>query len=153
MEIDTRPRADIPVQWVGSQGRDAVTPIKPEDRHKYPSNWMNIRLKILERAGHKCEFCGVMNHDVGYRDRNGKFWSTPGHMADAAALDGDKIIKIVLTIAHIDHDPTNNDPENLKALCQKCHLNHDKDQHRLSRQKTRRKKLKIIDMFEGGSEC
>ena len=32
---------------------------------------------------------------------------------------------IVLTIAHLDHDPRNNDAANLKALCQRCHNRHD----------------------------
>lgn len=30
-------------------------------------------------------------------------------------------IQIVLTIAHVDHDPTHNDLSNLRALCQRCH--------------------------------
>lgn len=34
-------------------------------------------------------------------------------------------IKIVLTIAHLDHDPTNNDPSNMAALCQLHHNRHD----------------------------
>lgn len=33
---------------------------------------------------------------------------------------------IVLTVAHLDHDVQNNDLENLKCLCQRCHLNHDR---------------------------
>ena len=49
-----------------------------------------------------------------------------------------KIIKIVLTIAHLDHDETNWDvkDERLAALCQRCHLRYDKNE------KTRRKNTK-----------
>lgn len=32
---------------------------------------------------------------------------------------------VVLTIAHLDHNPTNNDPSNLRAWCQKCHNTYD----------------------------
>lgn len=32
-----------------------------------------------------------------------------------------RLALVVLTIAHIDQDPTNNDYSNLRALCQKCH--------------------------------
>jgi 5-methylcytosine-specific restriction endonuclease McrA len=27
----------------------------------------------------------------------------------------------VLTVAHLDHQPENNSPENLRAMCQRCH--------------------------------
>jgi len=37
-------------------------------------------------------------------------------------------IKIILTVAHLDHDPENWEvnSERLKALCQRCHLNYDR---------------------------
>ncbi|MEM6427614.1 MAG: hypothetical protein AAF708_00130 [Deinococcota bacterium] len=34
--------------------------------------------------------------------------------------------RVVLTLAHLDHDHTNNNPRNLKVLCRCCHLNHDR---------------------------
>ncbi len=37
--------------------------------------------------------------------------------------------KVILTTAHMDRDKNNNRFTNLKALCQRCHLNHDKHQH------------------------
>lgn len=36
------------------------------------------------------------------------------------------LTKIILTVAHLDRDRHNNAPENLAALCQRCHLNHDR---------------------------
>ena len=110
-------------------------PIKPENRKLYPKNWKEIRKQILERANNKCEFCGVENYAEGYRDKNGNFIESIGMQQEADMLDGEKIIRIVLTIAHLDHDPTNNSPNNLRALCQKCHNTYDKE-HRLA---TRRK--------------
>lgn len=73
-------------------------PIKPENRSLYPSNWKEIRQDILKRANNKCEFCGIENYKIK-----------------------DNGAKVVLTIAHLDQDPTNNDYTNLRALCQKCH--------------------------------
>jgi hypothetical protein len=32
-------------------------------------------------------------------------------------------------VRHRDHDPTNNDASNLAALCQRCHILHDKPEH------------------------
>lgn len=37
--------------------------------------------------------------------------------------------KIILTIAHLDQDKTNNRFWNLMAWCQKCHLEHDLPHH------------------------
>jgi hypothetical protein len=36
------------------------------------------------------------------------------------------IVRIILTVAHLDQNPANNDESNLAALCQRCHLNHDR---------------------------
>ena len=42
--------------------------------------------------------------------------------ANTWLLDGDRVARIVLTVAHLDHAPEHNDPTNLRALCQRCHL-------------------------------
>jgi len=39
----------------------------------------------------------------------------------AECLDGLKVIKIVLTVAHLNHDPLDCREENLRTLCQACH--------------------------------
>ena len=75
----------------------------PVDWSKYPSNWKELREKILDRAKHKCEFCGQRSY-MEHRETGAT---------------------IVLTIAHLDHDTGNNDESNLRALCQKCHNNYD----------------------------
>ena len=54
----------------------------------------------------------------------------------------------MLTIAHLDHTPENCDPDNLKAWCQRCHLNYDKDHHALNAAKTRRSKEPQIDLVD-----
>lgn len=108
-------------------------PIKPENKHLYPKNWKQIRQNILIRAENRCEFCGVENHAEGYRDKMGNFIKSYGMQQEADALDGEKIIKIVLTVAHLDHNPQNCDPKNLRALCQKCHLNYDIEHHKETR--------------------
>lgn len=52
-------------------------------------------------------------------------------MVDSMALDGVKFTKIILTIAHLDHDKLNHDVklDRLKALCQRCHLKYDMSHH------------------------
>lgn len=36
-----------------------------------------------------------------------------------------KTVEIALTIAHLDHQPENCDPDNLRAWCQRCHNRYD----------------------------
>jgi len=102
----------------------------PIDYKKYPPNWKTeIRPAILERANHCCEFCGVRNHSIGFRKND--VWheieqSFGGDVtAEEARQKGFKIVKIVLTIAHLDNNTGNNDFSNLKALCQRCHNRYD----------------------------
>lgn len=90
-------------------------PIKPENKSRYPANWKEIRLKVLERAGNRCEFCGARNHSYVYRPRLDEY----GNVILAK-------VKIVLTVAHLDRTPENCGPGNLRALCQKCHLDYDR---------------------------
>ena len=127
----------------------------PTDMSKYPPNWNEIRNKILQRAGGnsddprvgaKCEWCGVQNYAVGWRDENGKFYLARGNIyydnlkyaisyreAKATAdfnnewdTEGIKYIVIVLTIAHLDDpNPQNVNDNNLAALCQRCHNKFD----------------------------
>lgn len=103
-------------------------PIRPENKDRYPANWPDIRQSILDRAGNCCEKCGVRNHAVGYRDPSGEFVEMPAYEADPDYWDGQwdvKIVKVVLTIMHLDHTPENCDPANLQAACQLCHNQYD----------------------------
>lgn len=133
-------------------------PIRPEMKSKYPprKEWLAIRQRILARSGNMCEFCGVRNRTLGYRNAKGEFISQErGRRAlrDAGTtkfpvvigchptpdgLTKIKLFEIVLTIAHLDHDPTNNADSNLKALCQRCHLRYDKEHHAMNAAETRR---------------
>jgi len=99
-----------------------MSPILPENRDLYPDDWPNIRERIRKRAGDRCEWCGVENHAVGWRDDSGRF--RPGeHCDDEGRLL--KSIKIVCTTAHLNHDPTDCRDENLAFLCQQCHNRYD----------------------------
>jgi hypothetical protein len=45
---------------------------------------------------------------------------------------------VVLTVAHMDHEPENCSNDNLRALCQRCHNRYDGPHRRLNSAKTRR---------------
>lgn len=107
-------------------------PISPENLSRYPANWKQIRAEILKRERNQCRLCFVKNHTVGYRDGLGKF-----HKCKA----GHGTVRIVLTIAHLDHQPENNKPWNLAALCQRCHNIIDYSHRRANADATRRGKV------------
>ena len=58
-----------------------------------------------------------------------------------------KVIKIVLTIAHLNHAPEDCRDENLKALCQRHNLLLDGPLHRKNAARTRRAKLNNLELF------
>jgi len=104
------------------------------DYKKYPDNWKLLRHKILERAGNRCELCFVYNYSWGYRELSGKFILVTDKNRDEAIIELkafndykniNNLIKIILTIHHIDSDINNNHDKNLIALCQRCHLRLD----------------------------
>ena len=76
-----------------------MSPIKPERRGLYPENWARISKLIRERAGWKCELC---------RAEQGK----PHPITRSI---------VVLTVHHVNGDPTDNRKLNLLALDQRCH--------------------------------
>ncbi len=62
-------------------------------------------------------------------------------------LGGQPMIVIVLTVAHLNHQPEDCRPENLAALCQRHHLALDHDHHRANAQATRRAKAGTLELF------
>ena len=105
-------------------------PIRPENRARYPKDWKAIRAAILTRAGHCCEGtpqfpdCRAVNYEP--HPRTGS--------------------RVILTIAHMDQTPENNNPANLRALCQRCHLRLDRHQHGRNAAATRRARRAAGDL-------
>lgn len=97
----------------------------------------------------QCEKCSVSHAGIAYRNKDFWFGSVVG--AELAAVDQRGVIiermdnrpmpddarevNIVLTVAHLNHDPTDNSPDNLAALCQKCHLEYDNRPEEIERRK------------------
>lgn len=120
---------------------------------RYPENWPEIRARILARAGNRCEEegCRVPNHAVGFRDQDGTFYEIENsHQGEQDALDaqaqGYKIIRIVLTIAHLDHNPENCADDNLRAWCQLHHNRYDRKHRKQTRRQSRMKGQLKLDL-------
>jgi len=99
----------------------------PINYSDYHPKWSLIsRLIRFKRAQNKCEWCGAENYK--------------SHPVTGS--------KVVLTVAHIDHDKTNNRFNNLAALCQRCHLRHDLKQHVQNRKYGRNWKKDQLNLFD-----
>jgi hypothetical protein len=118
----------------------------PMERARYPADWSTIALAIKTAAHWRCEECDrpcrrpgedvedfaarlltdepYPWHDELYEyvadEESGEWAYVPLHPQ-----------RYTLTTAHLDQQPSNNDRSNLKALCPKCHLAHDRP-HRQS---------------------
>jgi hypothetical protein len=135
----------------------------------YPKDWKEISRAIrVDRAGDRCEWCGVANKTIGARDLTGAFhdkysldWGNP-HEWDTWFGQGQfpRYIQIVLTVAHLGvphpdgkpgnkHDKADCRPENLAALCQRCHLNFDRADHLARAATTRENKRRQRDAERG----
>jgi hypothetical protein len=89
----------------------------PWKRELYPDNWNEIAQAVKDAAGWRCVKCG-------------KLCVNPQSKAD------------VLTVHHIDHDPSNCDPLNLVALCAPFHLRADAQHHARNAAITRNAKVR-----------
>lgn len=98
----------------------------PIDYSEYPENWRMISYTVRYLiAGNRCEWCGAFNH----KDH-----------PDTGSY-------VILTVAHLNHEKMDCSVENLKALCQRCHLTHDAQRHHWNRKygrDTRHKNLKLF---------
>lgn len=78
-------------------------PIRPENRKRYPADWKAISLRIKQREGWRCKWCLAAHNEP--------------HPITGS--------NVVLTVAHLDHQPENCEDDNLAALCQRCHNTYD----------------------------
>ena len=90
-------------------------PITIENQKKYPGGsirsqcWQDIRAWVRLRSGDKCE-------------------GSPA-FPDCRAVNGQPHPEthsvVVLTVAHVNHDPAKNGPNDVRHWCQRCHNTHD----------------------------
>lgn len=156
--------------------QESGMPIRPEQRWFYPIDWPQLSAMIrFQRAKGRCERCGrphgrdvIHLGDGRWFDEERQQWrgdsgrrargvptASPSrprqlcftYLADPALPP--QSTRVVLASAHLDHDPGNNDPDNLAALCQRCHLAHDRPEHRRQRWWTLFRRRSMGDLFLG----
>lgn len=134
-------------------------PIAPEHRWFYPIDWPELsNLVRFRRAKGRCEHCrrphGCDVLHLGYGiwwDEEAAIWrdgrgrglrylpapdALPIDQPGFAGIEPPSLFlttRVVLASAHLNHDPSDNRPRNLAALCQRCHMIHDASEHRRRR--------------------
>ena len=135
-------------------------PIKPENKARYPADWKTVRESILARAMNRCEQCKVINGTRiarGAGTDHGTYMTSDAEVFDAedgsflgqcrmSDYEVGRMTNIVLTVAHLDHQPENCDPSNLRAWCQMHHLRYDAEHHSVNARATRRAKLGNLEL-------
>ena len=117
------------------------------------------RANRFGRAKGLCEGCGRPHGQQLRHLGDGRWWDEakgawrngngrPSRRQPAPG-EGGLTTRVVLATAHLDHDPTNNRPGNLRALCQRCHTLHDRQEHIRRRWLTYRTRKAIGDLFAG----
>lgn len=151
-------------------------PIRPERRWLYPIDWLELsRLVRFRRAKGRCEHCARPHGRDILHLGNGCWWDEdrdcwrddrgrrlrrvprPGRerlaqlrlIGDGHAGTAYRRTRVVLASAHLDHNPSNNAMRNLAALCQRCHLAHDRPEHRRQRWATLFRRRALGDLFQG----
>ena len=149
-------------------------PIRADQKWFYPIDWRELsRVIRFDRAKGRCERCDRPHGHRVVRDADGHWWDDvrqrwrdgrgrtlrtlpdPTRLVAALPLlSGFETLPlprslVVLATAHLDHDPGNNAPRNLAALCQRCHLAHDRRAHRRQRWATMFYRRALGDLFTG----
>lgn len=68
----------------------------------YPDNWQELRQKCLERAGYRCENCGIPQGAQGFRTKKGNFipasylWDIPTAQRSQVVCDEEELHRIEL---------------------------------------------------------
>ena len=104
---------------------------------EYPDNWEEISIAIRLRAGGRCECTGECALHRGAR------CAELDH-ADAQFAEG----MVILTVAHMNHCKSDCRPENLKAMCNTCHLRYDLNLHARNAFENKRNKKATGDLFD-----
>jgi hypothetical protein len=99
----------------------------PIDYNLYHPKWSLISYLVrIRRANNCCEWCDAKH-------------------GESHPITGSKVF---LSVAHINQDRRLNQFWNLAALCQRCHLSHDRKQHIFNRKYGRLTKYVCGKLFE-----
>jgi hypothetical protein len=136
-------------------------PIRRDLRWLYPIDWPLISRHVrFVRAGGRCEGCGRPHARPVTQLDDGRWWDEasrcwrddagqPAPWPDIVEFTRAVTKRVYLGTAHLDHNPQNSAWRNLRALCQRCHLRHDRREHQRRRRLTLKRRRALGDLFLG----
>ena len=116
----------------------------PMDRSRYPDNWEEIAFEVKSEADWECADCGRPCRQPGQSWVEFDFEAAERGWG----MDLDHPQRFTLTAAHLDQNPSNNDPPNLLALCSGCHLRYDAP-HRAANSRAKRERAGQLPLLGG----
>lgn len=134
----------------------------PMDFSRYPKDWKAIAFQLKEDAEWKCQQCGKPCRKRGesvadFEKRLGADWrsllSEKLEDHERTGVVQYKPKRFLLTVAHLDQNPSNIEPENLRVLCAPCHLRFDVKFRGYNRRRLleRRGQLRLFAESQDGS--
>ncbi|HZZ49163.1 MAG TPA: hypothetical protein VFE65_19950 [Pseudonocardia sp.] len=122
-------------------------PIAGDQRDLYGLDWAELSWNIVvHRAGGRCEctgHCGGIHAhlepvDGRCRNRHGqaRWRGKPGQRP------------VILSAAHLDHDPEARDLDRILVMCEACHLRHDAAWHWATRRRGFEQATGTLPLFE-----
>lgn len=136
-----------------------MSPIRLSEQARYPSDWLVIRARILARADNRCEFlradgsrCNAPNHErIARSVKDPERWWPLVEAEQFMPWESWRLVLVVLTVAHLNHQPEDCGDDNLRAGCQLHHLRYDVAHHQQNAARTRRTKKGNGELFEAGA--
>jgi hypothetical protein len=136
----------------------------PMEYDRYPKDWKTIALKIKKDADWICEHCEKPCRKVGesvgeFEKRLGDIWRPllTEKLKDykETGILQYKPKRFLLTVAHLDQNPSNIDADNLRALCAPCHLRYDVKYRSFNRMRKfeRQGQLNLFAKPDGGEQA
>jgi len=95
-----------------------IMPIRKDLKHHYDKEWQKLARDLKDACDWCCQQCGARHNSIRTRDG----------------------VRIVVTVAHLNHVAGDNRPENLRVLCAGCHLRYDIQHHAIQRKRNARRK-------------
>lgn len=131
-----------------------------EQRRKYNADWQATSCNIrIHRAGNKCEVCKIDNEIIIKRFSNNTWrladigelglvehFKTQFKMKMHQAIKAAGLKKVILSVAHLNHNEKDDRPENLLCGCQWCHLKHDRADNWMRRKRHKATQMTLFDL-------
>jgi 5-methylcytosine-specific restriction endonuclease McrA len=131
----------------------------PMEYDRYPKDWKAIALQVKTDADWTCQHCGKPCRQPGesvtdFEKRLAPEWrpQLTERLTDyeRTGVLQYKPKRFLLTVAHLDQEPSNIAPENLKALCAPCHLRFDVKFRGYNRRRLRERRGQL-NLFSDGA--